>query len=478
MDTPASPRERLLLRSAARDSLGRIGGEVAATAFMTVNGVLTARALGASNKGVLAALTFLVVLVSHLSMLGLGDAAVLLVGRQKAQLDESLRATLAVGLLSGSIGAVLLIGLAYVEFQSRWTAVLTAALVASAGVPGWTLSVLLQGATNVRARIHATSAAYALTWAVTALLTVALFVSDSLDLTTAAVALVAGPFATVVALLAVLRHENASLMPRWSSSYLRQAIRVGFPIQASYLFSVAASRVDLLIVYPLAGAAAAGRYSVALTLGQLVVRAPFAISMATFPRLSVLDRDEFPKFASRLSGTTLLVALSVAAALAVTAPVLTPLLFGSDFRGSVGPGIVLVVDGVFASLQRLFCRFAAVRERGRLIAVSYGLSLTVMIIGDLLLIPSFGVMGAAAASLIGSVAGLAVLVGRPELRGGAPLREFLPRRSDVRALFALLRGKGLGVEARAPATEREVFGSAAAQPLSEEAQGGAGPPIP
>jgi O-antigen/teichoic acid export membrane protein len=221
---------------------------------------------------------------------------------------------------------------------------------------------------------------------------------------------------------------------------VRRAVPIGVRIEASYLLLIVANRADLLIVYSLAGAAAAGRYSLALALGQLVVTGPVAIVAATFPKLSALAGDELTDFAARLSRAAVLCASMVAVLVAVAAPAGIPPLLGEAYRGSIAPAAILVVAGVPAGIQWLFCRLAAVRDRAGLVVRSYLASVAVMVCGDLLLVPALGIVGAAVAALVGSTVGAFVVVRVSEVRGGLPVGVMLlPRRRDVAAVISGLR---------------------------------------
>ncbi len=67
---------------------------------------------------------------------------------------------------------------------------------------------------------------------------------------------------------------------------LRRALAYGVPAESGVLLTQAAARLDLLLVFAFSGSAAAGVYSVALTIGALVNLAPSAIAFAAFPRLA------------------------------------------------------------------------------------------------------------------------------------------------------------------------------------------------
>jgi hypothetical protein len=71
---------------------------------------------------------------------------------------------------------------------------------------------------------------------------------------------------------------------------------------------------------------------------------------------------------------------------------------------------------------------------------SFALSTVVMVIGDLALIPSFGLTGAACAAVAGSFAGALICVLGYRRSEGIRLSEVLPRSRDLASLARIALG--------------------------------------
>jgi O-antigen/teichoic acid export membrane protein len=428
--------------SLARNSLARLSADVSGLVFGLIAGVLTARWLGPSGKGSLSALTFLGSLFLHACCVGLGDAAIVLVGQKRASLQEALSASVAVALVTATAGMAVFAAVCAVQFRSEWAAMSGAVLAASLSLPVGVLANISSRVLGAQERIVSTSAALFFTSGATTL-GVWLFVSVlPLSVLGGVLAGLLGSAVGLAITASLLARDGLSFRPRWHGRYLAAALRYGSGVQLSHLLVLAASRVDLLLVYMLAGQEAAGHYSVALTLGGLPAMAPLALSHASFPRTANLDDREALALTARVFRCGMVAAVASGVGLAVVIPLLVPALFGPAYAPSVGPALILLAGGAVTGGQVLLCRATAARGRPALLSVSFGTSLAVMCALDFALIPAFGTYGAAAAAAAGPAAGLGVcLYAYATARSGAlRLRDLVPTFADL-ALLAALPGR-------------------------------------
>lgn len=218
--------------------------------------------------------------------------------------------------------------------------------------------------------------------------------------------------------------------PQLRAAYLSRGIRMGLWFEASNLITIAAGRIDLLVVLALLGEASAGRYSVALTVGAIVALVPLALSYATFPRIAYSDAEAARHLALRSWRVSGVAALATGAVLAVATPFVIPIAFGSAFQGAVIPSLLLILGSALAGGQWTLARALAAEGRPRMLLGSFTLSLLTMVTLDLLLIPVWGLSGAAIASAIGNFLGIlfCMHVFRAQ---GATRREFIPTAGDV-----------------------------------------------
>ena len=414
----------------AGDSSARMAAELLAMFTGAAAAVITARWLGPDGKGILATITFLAGVLTTIATLGLGDAAIMLVGRRAVEPRAALEANLAAVIPAAALCGLILVMVVLVTLPADahvWTVLVVVACLPLAGAVG---NVYLQGLV-MRQRIKLASAATAVSASVTLAGTFVLLVPLELGLPGAVAALllagVAGG-ATAIALLP----GGRSLRPRWEGGYLSRGLRFGVRMQGSYLLATMAGRADIFLVLLLAGAASAGRYSVALTLASFVNLAALAIGFASFPRLAYASDAGATTLAADVTRPSLAAGVAVAVPILATLPLSLTLLFGDAFSGAIAAAAILTLGAIPLGGQWVLARCAAARGDARLVLLSFAASLGIMVSLDLALIPEFGLSGAAVASLVANTIGFAITAAYYH-RLGLSFGQLVPKRSDFRA---------------------------------------------
>ncbi|HEV2070008.1 MAG TPA: oligosaccharide flippase family protein [Acidimicrobiales bacterium] len=421
--------------SLSRQSASRFLADTAGLVFAVLSGVVVARSLGPTGKGLFSSLTLLAGIVLWICSLGLGDAAVVMVGQKKASMQQALSATMGAAFLLSAVGAALVWAAALFAFGQNWDEVRSAAGIACVGLPLGLLVYNLGHLLIAQERVAAQSAVIAVTAVVTSLALVLFVAIVDLSVAGGVIANGVGSIAGLVVAWRLLRRSGLSFRPRFDLAYLVPAARYGVSVAFSYVLTVMLLRVDMLLTYALAGSEAAGQYSVALSLSALVGLLPVAISAATFPRLARIDEATAKELTAQSCRYGAAAALSVAVAFLVIVPVAVPLLFGPAFRPAVVPTLILLPSGVFWSAQWILCRSAAARGWPGLLLRTFLLSLLVMCGLDLLLIPWLGTVGAALSAVAGPAAGLAwcLVSYRRSPAWSLRLGSLVPRIGDFRA---------------------------------------------
>jgi O-antigen/teichoic acid export membrane protein len=375
----------------------------------------------------------------HLCYLGIGDAALVLAGQKRVTVQEALSAAMMVVIVMGSLGAIgfWLVWSRGIGFAS--TNVRAAVMISSIGLPvglGWTVFSYI---INSRERIVATSAMLFCTHAVTTLFTGIFVVLAKLSVLGAASATLIGTSIGMGLAVKMLAGMGLSLRPRWHLRFLRAAVPLGAKLQVSTLLMLLTGRADLLMVYRLLDPAAAGHYSVALTMGSLVAMAPMALTCAAFPRLANLSGDAARELAARVCRSATCVAVLAAVVLLPLMPGTVRTLFGRAYMPAVAPAVILLTAYVAGSSQWVLCRAAAARAEPGVLVWSYGTTFVLMCSLDWLLIPHFRLLGAGAAALLATFAGLLVSLHghvHPGIRW-LGLGALLPGYAELRELLAL-----------------------------------------
>ena len=424
--------------SLSRQSASRFLADAVGLVFAVLSGVVAARGLGPAGKGLFSSLTLLAGIVLWIASLGLGDAAIVMVGQKKATVQEALSITLGAAVVLSVVGALFLWGAALIAFGSHWEEMRSAAIVACAGLPIALLVYDLGYLLAAQERVSAQSAVVAVTSVATSLALVLFVGVVRLSIVGGVLANVVGSVAGLVVTWRLLRRADLVFRPRLHLAYLIPAARYGISFAASSVVTVMLLRVDVLLTYALDGSEAAGQYSVALTVSALVGLLPIAISTATFPRLARVDEATAKDLTAQACRYGAAAALSVAVALLLAVPLAVPLVFGQDFWPAVSPTLILLLSGVLWSVQWTLCRSAAARGWPGLLFRSFLLALVVMCGMDLFLIPRLGTVGAALSAVAGPATGLALCLRSYHRSPVWSLRlgRLIPRTSDFRAFFA------------------------------------------
>jgi len=163
--------------------------------------------------------------------------------------------------------------------------------------------------------------------------------------------------------------------------------------------------VDILLLRPLAGSEATAYYRAALLVAEFVWFAPFALQMALLHSTSELwaaDRvDEVSALSAKVTRCTLALTLIVTLGIASLADAFIPLYFGADF--SVAGTIVLfLLPGAFGlAVSRPIFAIGQGNGELRALVAATGTAAVINLVLNLLLIPRYGMRGAAVATSIG-----------------------------------------------------------------------------
>ena len=419
------------------NSLARLLSNGARLAVGLVSATVTARWLGPADKGTLSSLLFVGILLTYGSSLGLGDAAVVLRGQRFTSLQNAISTSLVPALCASLVGvAVLWI----VAIAAEWSAIYPAVLVGSFLIPVSVLAYVLTAFENARERLVFTSAVSATRVVIETGAVLILVATLGLGILGGVLAALLGALTSLVLVSISLGTSGYSLRPKIDRAYLQRALRFGLVNEGAFLLAATSERLDLLIVYAITTERSAGIYAVALTLSSVAAYAPTALTAAAFPRLALLDRNEASLLTARIARLTVAAGGLTAIALALCSHVLIPSLFGDEFESSVAPTLILLLNAVPASLLWALTRAASAQGSPRAYWISYGTNLAAMVALDLLLIPSYGAVGAALGSLIATLGGLAVcLVSYSRQPGAMPLRSFIPSLNEVQEMRELMR---------------------------------------
>jgi O-antigen/teichoic acid export membrane protein len=214
-----------------------------------------------------------------------------------------------------------------------------------------------------------------------------------------------------------LKHRHRLMAQRPDVAAVKRMASFGLPLA---VVAIAASIIgisDRYLLAALVGVDAAGVYAAPYDLAQrtlqiVMLSAFLAVSPVVFRTFELGQHEQFRAHLMQQARLLLVTAVPVATILAAGAPLAARLLFGVEFRDAAAmliPWIVMatLVQGI-QSYYFSYCFTLANRTLMNAAVVSIGAALNIVL--NLVLIPSYGPLGAAIATLASFVVVLAVAV--------------------------------------------------------------------
>jgi O-antigen/teichoic acid export membrane protein len=253
--------------------------------------------------------------------------------------------------------------------------------------------------------------------------------------------------AVTAALILWVAARDRTLGFRPSGTLLVEELRFGTRSLPGSLAERLQFRGDSFLINIILGVRQTGIYSVTSGLAETLWYIPNAMGTVMFSR-AVDPKADAGRIAAVLTRTTLAVALVTAIPAWILGPRLVRIVYGAQFTDA-GVALRLILPGIVAySVVAVLSRYITGRGRpgtGTLILVA-GLAINIAV--NLVLIPAYGIRGAAAASSISYIVTAAMtlfIFNRLSDRGLA--ETLIIRASDIRALVAAtraLRGRVAG----------------------------------
>lgn len=406
------------------------------TATGFVSSVLIAREFGRGGKGLLTLLFLVRGLGALAATTGL-DGALIHYGRQRGEfeLKELTSSSLAGSLTLGILVAASTVAVVSVGWGSSGEPLepyillflATGALVTVSGVLG--AGVRVQGELLESSILLGLQSIFFLVW-----VTVAVLMGGGTNSIFVGGAVVATGYCAALWIRAA--HSRLLEIRKVRISALRLLLRFGFRSHLGTLAENLAYRADVLLVGIIGGVAAAGIYSVALAASEVVQLIPTAFSVLIMQKAAwsgIGSADISAKLLRLTSGVTIMALIL----LGLVGPTVIRHLFGAEF-GPATKILPFLLPGAW-SLGMWKGVSALLVGKGHPGAKTHSafLAAGALIAGDLILVPAYGLVAAAAISTFAYTLGFLVAARKwAELTGESVVGIVLPRGSDCREAFS------------------------------------------
>lgn len=413
--------------------------------------LLIARWLGEAGLGTLAVINVTMAITLQLASLGLPNANVYFVARERTQLGPIWANSAVFGFLSG-VTAVSFLAL-LIWFRPNLFGEVPPKLlfVSAAAVPVLFLTVIGLNLLLGLDRVGLFNIFDTLMNGVTFFSAVITLLLLGGGLTLMVYGSAAGTIAVGLAVSSVVffiwyrQSNHRPLLPSWQLFY--RTLRYGLKFHVSLVASLVLVRVDVLLVNHFNGTKAAGVYAAAAQLAGLLLLIPGVVSSLLFPRVAS-EADTSGAFAMRVT-RHLAMLMFVGCILTVPVSFLLPVLYGVKFSGAVFL-LWLLLPGVFLlGVESVLVQHFSGLGLPRWIPAFWIIALTVNIGLNLVFIPRFG---AAAAAINSTIAYAIIFLLVADLfrrrTGNGWGKTFFMSRNDWRELVSSLSSRKPAPESR------------------------------
>jgi PST family polysaccharide transporter len=203
-------------------------------------------------------------------------------------------------------------------------------------------------------------------------------------------------------LIALRRAGGFWVRPGGSPEWLGWFVRRSPWLLASGVAEVIYLRIDIVLLERLRGVGEAGVYAVAARLSEVWYMVPVALMGAVFPALWS-RRTDAASYARSLQGSLdalFALALALAVVVQVIGGPLVEVLFGARFAASTPVLQIHIWAGVFIFMRALLSRWLLAEDLLRFSLVTHVAGAVINVALNLLLIPGYGAIGAAIATVI------------------------------------------------------------------------------
>lgn len=196
----------------------------------------------------------------------------------------------------------------------------------------------------------------------------------------------------------LLKKEGAQFRPQWDIRVIKPTFNYGLKCYVGNLLQFFNYRLDMFIVNFFLGPAGVGIYGVSVVMAELLWQIPNAASFVIFPKAANSSHETMNRFTPRVFWIILTITTGGAFLLAIFGKLVISLVFSDAFLAAYKPLLVLLPGVVVLGAAKVLTNDIAGRGFPHYNSITSGMSLVATIVLDLILIPKWGIVGAALAS--------------------------------------------------------------------------------
>lgn len=199
------------------------------------------------------------------------------------------------------------------------------------------------------------------------------------------------------------KNEQSIFRWKFSLSMAKSLLSDSWPLILNLIFVSIYMRIDQVMIKEFMNSNAVGQYSAAVSLSQAVYFIPSVVGSSLFPAIVNAKKNSESLYFDRVQKLyDLMVVLAIAIALPLTfaSDFLVNILFGEEFSQTGSVLSIHIWAGVFVFLGVSGSKWVITENLQRYSSICLGTGMLANIVLNYIMIPNFGIIGAAVATLI------------------------------------------------------------------------------
>lgn len=184
--------------------------------------------------------------------------------------------------------------------------------------------------------------------------------------------------------------------------YAKKFIKNSFPILIGTLAYTIFLKIDVIMIKSMLGLEELGIYSIATRLINMWYVLPMMITTSVFPALVNAKRHSKELYLLRLQqwfDFSALLGWAISLFMIASATIIIPLLYGSEFLPSIPILRIYSITGLFLCISFPVGKYLLIEEYYTIPFIRYSIAALINVLGNYFLIPIYGIIGAAYASV-------------------------------------------------------------------------------
>jgi len=416
-----------------------IGSKAVILALQAGTGILTARLLQPWGRGELAAMILWPLLVASVTTLGVPSSLIYFLRHRPHERDRLATNGFLMSVILGSLAAIAVAAILPLCLRQYSPSIVRAAQWFLVTVPICSMTLTGRAVLEASHDFSASNAIQILTPLATLAGLIVFLVLHCFNPYTAAIAYIAASIPAFWLMASRVRRVCV-----WQAgahiAAMQQILGYGVRSYGIDVLGTLALYVDQVLVIGLLNPGAMGSYVVALSLSRMLNLFQNSVVMVLFPKSAGRPREEVVAMTGNAVRMSSLVTALCGIAVCAAGPSLLRIFYGSEYVAAAGALRILVVEVVLSGATFVLAQaFMALNTPGVVTVLqAIGLSLSIPLM--MLLIPRWGIYGAAVSLLASTTARLIFVLAAFRLFLKIDPPSLLPKRDDLKLLWNRANG--------------------------------------